>query len=281
MITTEGLYYRYEKKKPLLEDLSLELKKGSIYGLLGLNGAGKTTLLKLITGQLFPKQGKCEINGEEPRLRKPSTMSRFYMVPETFELPSLSGKKFIDLYSVFYPAFDEEKMETLLQEFQLDKNQKLTEISYGQQKKFYLAFAISTGTEYLVLDEPTNGMDIPSKSQFRKVMAALDLENRCIIISTHQVRDLGQLIDHVTVIKEGTIVFDHRMEEITRRLSLKKVVAEEKENMIYGEEVLGGYNAILPSSNEGSSEVDLELLFNGIVQQTERIQQQFEGLYHE
>lgn len=275
MIRTEGLGYNYEKNKPLLSGLDLEVKKGSIYGLLGLNGAGKTTLLKLLTGQLFPKVGTCSIAGEEPRFRKPSTMSQFYLVPETFELPSITGAQFINLYGVFYPNFDEQKMEDLLNEFDLDSKKKLTGLSYGQQKKFYLAFAISANTEYLILDEPTNGMDIPSKSQFRKVLAALELEERSILISTHQVRDLGQLLDHIMVLKDGKIVFDHSMERVSQRLSLSKINAEEGEQMIYGEEVLGGYYAILPFREEKEQDLDLELLFNGIIQETERIRQEF------
>lgn len=277
MLSIENLSFAYKKGKPLLSGLNLELNNGAVYGLFGLNGAGKTTLLNVITGMLFPKSGLCLLDGEEMMNRNPHILSQLYIVPEQFDLPKLSGDKYIELHHPFYPKFDEDQMRLILSEFEIDASQKLPELSFGQCKKFLIAFAIATNTKLLILDEPTNGLDIPSKSQFRRIVASLDIDSRCIIISTHQVRDLGSMIDHITVLKDGTIVFDHAMDEITNQLSMQKIDTNTSTEYIYGEETLGGIKAIVPQAHH-ESEMDLELLFNGIIQKTEEINNQFKGV---
>lgn len=281
MLSIENLSFAYKKGKPLLSGLNLELNNRTVYGLFGLNGAGKTTLLNIITGMLFPKSGLCLLDGEEMMNRDPHILSQLYIVPEQFDLPKLSGEKYVELHHPFYPKFDSEQMRSILSEFEIDSSQKLPELSFGQRKKFLIAFAIATNTKLLILDEPTNGLDIPSKSQFRRIVASLDIDSRCIIISTHQVRDLGSMIDHITVLKDGTIVFDHAMDEITNQLSIQKIDANTSTEYIYGEETLGGIHAILPSSKNKSTDsnydLDLELLFNGIIQKTNEINREFNG----
>jgi ABC-2 type transport system ATP-binding protein len=278
MLSIENLSFAYKKSKPLLSSLNLELKSGNVYGLFGLNGAGKTTLLNIITGMLFPKSGLCLLDGQEMMSRDPHILSQLYIVPEQFDLPNLTGDKFIELHHPFYPKFDKDLIHSILTEFEIDASNKLPELSFGQRKKFLIAFSIATNTKLLILDEPTNGLDIPSKSQFRRIVASLDIDSRCIIISTHQVRDLGSMIDHITVLKDGSIVFDHATDEITDRLSMQKIAKSASTHYIYGEETLGGVNAIVPSSkNDGAADIDLELLFNGIIQKTEEIEHEFNG----
>lgn len=271
MVQVKEVSFSYKKKEALLKGLQLELYPNKIYGLFGLNGTGKTTLLNLIAGMLFPKSGTCTLNGEETKKRSPKTMSRLYIVPEQFELPPITGIQFVELHKGFYPDFDEEQFDGILSIFEVNISEKLTELSFGQQKKFAIAFAIATQTGLLILDEPTNGLDIPSKSQFRKILASLDTENRCIIISTHQVRDLGTMIDHVSILKDGSIVFNHSVEEIRKRLAFQKLEDGSSQQYIYGEETLGGMNAIVAGSDKQSEELDLELLFNGIISETEKL----------
>jgi ABC-2 type transport system ATP-binding protein len=203
-------------------------------------------------------------------------MSELFVVPEQFDLPKLTGQKYIDLHAMFYPRFDIQLLENILSEFEIDKSKKLPELSFGQRKKFLIAFGISTQSGLLLLDEPTNGLDIPSKSQFRKIVASLDIESRCIVISTHQVRDLGTMIDHVLVLKDEKIVFNQSLEEIEKNLSIKKIATDESQEYIYGEEAFGGIHAILSGSVNESEELDLEILFNGVIQKTDEINQQFE-----
>ena len=264
MISIQDLSFHYKRGNPLLSEVNLDLKSGKIYGLFGLNGVGKTTLLNNIAGMLFPKSGKCLLNGESTKFRRPETMSELFVVPEQFDLPKLTGQKYIDLHAMFYPRFDIQLLENILSEFEIDKSKKLPELSFGQRKKFLIAFGISTQSGLLLLDEPTNGLDIPSKSQFRKIVASLDIESRCIVISTHQVRDLGSMIDHVLVLKDEKIVFNQSLEEIEKNLSIKKIATDESQEYIYGEEAFGGIHAILSGS------------VNGVIQKTDEINQQFE-----
>ncbi|MBL7698347.1 MAG: ABC transporter ATP-binding protein, partial [Chitinophagaceae bacterium] len=188
MISLNYLTFRYSRKRELYKELSLTLKTGSIYGLLGKNGAGKSTLLKIICGLLFPSSGSVVVNGHTPRKRQPSFLQTIYLIPEEVYVPPISIKKYVSLFSVFYPHFDEKDFYEYLGILEVQDNGKLTSLSFGQQKKFVIAFALACHTPVLILDEPTNGLDIPSKLRFRKLIASAMNEDRLIIISTHQIR---------------------------------------------------------------------------------------------
>lgn len=263
MITIENLSFGYKKNKILFDNLSIELPLGNIYGLLGKNGAGKTTLLKHICGLLYPKQGNSLINGQIATDRLPSMLSDMFLIPEEFELPPISGLLFAKTHSVFYPNFDHVMFESFLAEFQVDASSKLHRLSHGQKKKFYIAFALATRTRYLILDEPTNGLDIPSKSQFRKVIASSMDENRCILISTHQVRDLASLIDHIIILDSGKVVFFQSTFEISSKLAFTLTSKSDSLEVVYTEDVMGG-KAVIYRAADNETEIDLELLFNGV-----------------
>ena len=207
MIKIENLSFNYGPKKPLFDQLNLTLPYGNIYGLLGKNGAGKSTLLKMMAGLLFPQKGKLDVVGFHPNERHPEFLQEVYFVSEEFELPSLSMEQFVRMYSPFYPRFNHLLFDEYLYEFKLPRQQKLPNMSYGQKKKFILAFGLATDCKLLILDEPTNGLDIPSKSQFRKIVASAIHEERSFIISTHQIRDMENLIDPIIILDEGKIVF--------------------------------------------------------------------------
>lgn len=275
MVSIENLSFAFKKNEPLFTGLNLELSPGKTYGLFGLNGAGKTTLLNHITGMLFPESGTCNILDTPARDRHPAVLSDLFIVPEQFELPPLTGNRYIDIHAPFYPKFDMGRMKTFMKEFEINPDKKIPAMSYGQRKKFLIAFALATQTGLLLMDEPTNGLDIPSKSQFRKIQASLDNSDRCTIISTHQVRDLGAMIDHITVLKDGKIIFNQSVDAVNRKLSFKKIDKSESRDYIYGEEILGGLHTITPATDHEETELDLELLFNGIIQESERINQEF------
>ncbi len=171
----------------VFEDLNLEMTRGNIYGLLGLNGAGKTTLMKLMTGLLFPRTGTVSVLGDNPARRYPDVLSRIFMLPEELHLPGISVKEYLISRSPFFPAFDNERFKRYMGEFDIPQDKKLSKLSYGQQKKFLLSFGLACGSELLVLDEPTNGLDIPSKGMFRRLVAEALSDERVFIISTHQV----------------------------------------------------------------------------------------------
>jgi len=260
MIEISHLTFGYGKNK-LFQDLSLSLKAGHIYGLLGKNGSGKSTLLKNITGLVFPWEGTCHVNGLVADKRLPAFLQELFFVPEEIYLPAITAKQFADSTAHFYPNFDNKQYTNMLAEFDVPADKMLTKLSFGQQKKVMIAFGLSANTSLLVMDEPTNGLDIPSKSQFRKIIAAALTENRCIIISTHQVRDLDNLIDSVLVLHERQIVLAQSLDEIAEKVSFGITSGTD---YIYAEEGMNGMNAITLNTYGGYSKVDMELLFNAI-----------------
>lgn len=280
MIELKEISFGYAKKSPLFEGLNLSLSQGSICGLLGKNGAGKTTLLKIIAGLLFTQQGDCTVMGDIPKKRNPEFLSDLYFIPEEFYVPALSAKEYLKLYAPFYPKFSHEFFNKHMEEFSLNTSKKLTELSHGQKKKFLLAFGLATQSKLFILDEPTNGLDIPSKSQFRKMLAQAMTDERLFIISTHQVRDVENLIDRVVLLEEGAIIFNQALSEVSQKLSFtREDNAPAADECLYAEKGLGGYTVVNVNKTGIESNIDLELLFNTVLADPKRIQNVFS--YHQ
>jgi ABC-2 type transport system ATP-binding protein len=274
MIKINDLNFGYSKQKLLFKDLSMQLKAGHIYGLLGKNGAGKSTLLKNIAGLVYATSGKIDVMGHDPAKRQPSLLRQICFIPEEFYLPSVKIDGYVKANAAFYPNFDHNYFSGLLTEFDIPVNQKLIDMSYGQKKKLIIAFGLATQAQLIIMDEPTNGLDIPSKAQFRKIMAAALTEDRCIIISTHQVRDLDNLIDTVIMLDESNIVLKASVEEITRKLCFKRI-KELDDTVIYSEPSLLGYSALMPNYHDEESKLDMELLFNAVLAEKTKIKAAF------
>jgi len=276
MVEIKNLDFSYSKRLPILNDLNLDLVPGNIYGLLGKNGAGKSTLLKNIAGLLFPKKGEVSVLGFNAPDRIPQFLQEIYFIPEEFELPSFTISKYADIYSAFYPKFDLQQFDQIMEEFKLDQSRKLTALSYGQKKKVIIGFGLATNCSLLLMDEPTNGLDIPSKSQFRKIVASSISEDRCFIISTHQVKDVENLIDPLIIMDEGEIIFLQTMEAITNKLAfeVKKELTDEDQIVFY-QSNLGGYQIVRENNAGVDSHIDLEILFNSITSNIEKINQVF------
>ncbi|MCC5932842.1 MAG: ABC transporter ATP-binding protein [Candidatus Cyclonatronum sp.] len=265
MLTIQNLSFSYPGKK-LFSETHLKLQPGSIYGMLGLNGAGKTSLLRLMCGLLFPQQGSCLFGNSLITDRHPSVLGSIYLIPEKFTLPETKIRDFAALYAPFYPAYREEEFHEALDAFALSQTTCLHRLSYGEQKKVLLSFGFALNTPLLLLDEPTNGLDIPGKSQFRKMLSRLDPVNRCVVISTHQVRDLGQTLDRLILLHEGKILLEDSLEAISRRWQCTVLAATELDKAVYSEPQLGGYRALVPASSvKSETEFDLELFFNAAV----------------
>lgn len=270
MIEIKNLSFGYKKGKLLFNQLDLQLPMGNIYGLLGKNGAGKTTLLKQITGLLFPQQGECLIFGSSVGIRSPKVLEKIFLIPEEFELPAINMSEFAKLHASFYPSFDFDCMNQYLNDFQITENSKLSTLSFGQKKKFLISFGLATKTPFLIMDEPTNGLDIPSKSQFRKIIASSMDENRSIIISTHQVRDLSSLIDTVIILENGRIIFNQNTAVISEKISFLHTNELDNKQILYSEDIFAG-KAVICKNEGNETEIDLELLFNGIITDAEKI----------
>jgi len=276
MIEISNLAFSYKKNNLLFNHLNLQFMPGRIHGLLGKNGAGKTTLLKLISGLLFPDEGIISTFGYEPRLRKPSMLQEIYFLHEEFSMPDFDIQKFVAVYAGFYPKFNHEQFKAYVNEFEIHENSKLNALSYGQKKKVLIAFGVACNTRLLIMDEPTNGLDIPSKSQFRKIMAGIMDEDRCVIISTHQVRDLENLIDSITILDEQDVVISQPIEKITEKLCFKLINGNsEIEQVLYAEDTIKGKWGVIENLSNEDSKLDIELLFNTSFANKNKIKQLF------
>ena len=272
MVTLSGLGFRYEKHKPLFEDLNLTLAPGNIYGLLGKNGAGKTTLLKIISGLIYPERGKALIGNRETKSRSPGIMEDLYFLPEVCSLPKLRVDEYMAIYSPFYPRFSVDQFYDYLKIFGIDDESHLSKLSHGEKKKIAIAFALAASTKLLLLDEPTNGLDIPGKSTFRKLIAASFAEDKIIVISTHQVRDMNGIIDPVVILDKGRVILNESLSRINSRVSVAMTAAEPGgEDILYYESTMGGYAVITKNDGNDDGEIDIELLFNSVVGENSKV----------
>lgn len=262
MIEVRNLSFSYSGEK-VLDNITTTFEQGKIYGLLGANGVGKSTMFKLLCGLLTPKDGTIEIDGCLPARRKPAFLSKVFYVPEDFEGPAMSIEAYAYGMSQFYPNYDAELFVRLLAEFEIDAKRKFTSLSLGQRKRAILALALALRTDYLFLDEPTNGLDIPSKTDFRRMVAAAMDENRTIVISTHQVRDVENLLDHIMILDKRAVLLDSSVSAIQRKYSFE-VSANIPEDALYSEPGLGGCCSISENESDEESRINIELLFNYI-----------------
>jgi len=277
MLKVENVTFRYGKKRgPVLEDFSLSLKAGGIYGLLGKNGAGKSTLLYLISGALTPETGHVLYQGVNTRRRRASTLSDIFLVPEEFTLPPISFAEYVKLNSRFYPKFSNENLVKNVATFSLDINMNLGAVSMGQKKKAFMCFALATNTSLLLMDEPTNGLDIPGKTAFRRFIASAMDDERTVVISTHQVKDVDRLLDHIIIMDNHHVLFNRSVDEIMSRL---KFLTTDTPDIIgkslYTQSVLGGYQVIVPNEDSDDTQIDLESLFELSLNSPELLNSQF------
>jgi ABC-2 type transport system ATP-binding protein len=272
MIGIKNLTFGY-RTDALFDRLDLDLRPGNVYGLLGINGAGKSTLLRLIAGLLFARSGSIRSLGRDPAQREPTLLSELFMLPEQLNIPSITSRAYLEARAPFYPRFDRERFARYAQEFELPPLPKLSALSYGQQKKFLIAFGLASGSSVLLLDEPTNGLDIPSKAQFRRAIAEAATPERLVVISTHQVRDVGALIDPIVMLHQGRIALNRSLSEIGSRIRMTLGPSpsdSRTEHLIYSEPTVGGFWSVWDDAGPSDEQLDLEVLFNALLSQPER-----------
>ena len=274
MLQITNLSFSYSKSgHKLFHDFSLDLQPGNIYGLLGKNGAGKSTLIYLMTGLLTPASGQVTLDGIDVRRRLPKTLSDLFLVPEEFELPHTTLSQFVKINAPFYPNFSVDDMNRYLDTFEMEHDCKLQSLSMGQKKKVFMSFALATNTRVLIMDEPTNGLDIPSKSQWRKIIASGMTDDKMMLFSTHQVRDIEQVLDHVLIIDQSQVLLNASLGEVASRLSFRPM--REGDHPLLAQTSAMGTLVVTPALAGEETQVDLELLFNATLQQPQAIQQLF------
>jgi ABC-2 type transport system ATP-binding protein len=272
MVTIESLSFGYGRQA-LFNDLALALQPGNIYGLLGVNGAGKSTLLKLISGLLFAARGTVLALGHDPAKRTPGFLLDVFVLPEDAQAPSMQAAAYLRARAPFYPRFDRAAFERYLREFELPSTGNLAALSHGQQKKFLLAFGLASQAKLVLLDEPTNGLDIPSKSLLRRVITEALTPERLFVISTHQVRDLGTLMDPIVILHQGRVLMNRTLAELGAQLHMTQQAsppAAGTPNLLFSEPTVGGFWSVWRGGADGP--LDLEVLFNAIVAKPELAQ---------
>lgn len=267
MITINDLNFGYRgSKREVLSNMNLELRPNCICGLLGKNGVGKSTLLYLIAGLLKPKSGKVTVNGHESWKSHPEMLKDIFMVTEEFSLPAVTLDEYIRINAPFYPNFSRELMNECMKDFELPEIAKVNELSMGQKKKLFMAFALATNTQVLLMDEPTNGLDIPSKAQFRKVISRSMSDDRLIIISTHQVHDVDKLLDHVVILSNDGVLMSKSTAEICDEYVFEYRMPDDMADVIYAVPSLQGNAVMAPRGNREETSINLELLFNAVTE---------------
>ena len=274
MIEIRNLDFSY-KKTPVFSNINLSFPDGSIYGLLGENGVGKTTLLKIICGLQRPNEGTCTVDGMTSHDRLPEMLQRVVFLPDEVTLPdNATPQRYVNELAPFYPTFSQGSFLHLMQEFEVDPERKFREMSFGQQKKSLIAASLALGTDYVLLDEPTNGLDIPSKAQFRSILSKRAQENATIIISTHQVKDVENLIDPIVILSNNDVLLDASVQKITEKLFFE-YGGEAREDALYSELLPAGYMNVVPNETGEESQLNIEALFNAVLRNKNRINELF------
>lgn len=277
MLEIKDLTFSYPRRSvPVIDHVTMTVKGGSVYGLLGPNGAGKSTLLYLIAGLLTPRTGSVTLHGINTRWRLPETLEQIFIVPEEFRLPSMKFADYVDMYAPYYPNFSHETLKRCMDLFCMPDNLHLGALSMGQKKKAYISFALATGTRLLLMDEPTNGLDIPSKAGFRRIITQCLDEEKSIIISTHQVRDVEQLLDHVIIMNNNQVLLNESMARVASKLSFGLTTdPEEIAGALLSMPDLMGTAVVKLNNGTTETEINLEMLFQLTVKKPETMTQIF------
>lgn len=221
MIRIDHVYKSFDKSAAV-QNLSLSIRAGEIYGLVGTNGSGKTTLLKMICGILKPDQGMVRVEGENVYENIAKKQEVFYVADDAYFLPGYTCEEMKNFYRSLYPKFDDDKFYDLLENFGLDKKQKISNMSKGMKKQVSIILGVSANTKYLLLDETFDGLD-PVKRQSVKSLLANEICNREVtpIIASHNLRELEDICENIGILHEGDVLVSDDMD--TLKESLHKV----------------------------------------------------------
>ena len=262
MINIQNLAFSYGKNE-VLRNISMDLEPGRIYGLLGENGVGKTTLLTLLCGLKKTQEGTISTDGHDPYKREPVLLQDQYYLPDEVAPVNDKARCWAKATGKFWPNFKMDTFDKVIREFEVDPEQKMNAMSAGQLKKTYIAFALACGVRFLYLDEPTNGLDIPSKAQFRSALMKYTSEDSTIVISTHQVRDLENIIDPIIILDNQAVLVNASMEEISEKLYFD-YGTEIQPGALYLEQTPGGCIQVYPNTTGEESKVNVEAFFNTV-----------------
>lgn len=273
MIEIKDLAFSYGKT-PILKSITTTLEEGRIYGLLGENGVGKTTLLTLLCGLKKVCSGSITTDGENPFDRTPTLLQNQFYLPDEVLPVAMKAECFAKERGAFWPDYDHSKFLEIMNEFENDPAKKMNQMSAGQLKKTYISLALACGCKYIFMDEPTNGLDIPSKTQFRSAIMKYTSDDSTIVISTHQVRDLENIIDPIIILDRQDVLLNASVEEITSKLYFDYGTQLHPESL-YSEQLPGGFIQVYPNTTGEDSKINVEALFNAVHKNKELIKGMF------
>lgn len=273
MIEIQHLDFAYNGNK-VLENISMQMNDGCIYGLLGENGVGKTTLLTLLCGLKRPKEGAIFVEGKDPFKRTPEQLANQYYLPDEVSPMAMKASAFANEYGRFWTGFDMDKFNEIMALLESDAEQRMDRMSNGQLKKVYIAFALACNAKYYYLDEPTNGLDIPSKTLFRKALSRYTREDSVVVISTHQVRDLENMIDPIIIMDKRDVLLNATIAEIADKLYFD-YSGEPVPDALYSENAPGMAVQVRANDEHVESKVNIEALFNTVHHHKELIKGMF------
>lgn len=273
MIEIKDLAFSYGKT-PILKSITTTLEEGRIYGLLGENGVGKTTLLTLLCGLKKVCSGSITTDGENPFDRTPTLLQNQFYLPDEVLPVAMKAECFAKERGAFWPDYDHAKFLEIMKEFENDPAKKMNQMSAGQLKKTYISLALACGCKYIFMDEPTNGLDIPSKTQFRSAIMKYTSDDSTIVISTHQVRDLENIIDPIIILDRQDVLLNALVEEITSKLYFDYGTQLHPESL-YSEQLPGGFIQVYPNTTGEDSKINVEALFNAVHKNKELIKGMF------
>ena len=276
MIEIKDLAFSYGKT-PILKSITTTLEEGRIYGLLGENGVGKTTLLTLLCGLKKVCSGSITTDGENPFDRTPTLLQNQFYLPDEALPVAMKAECFAKERGAFWPDYDHSKFLEIMKEFENDPAKKMNQMSAGQLKKTYISLALACGCKYIFMDEPTNGLDIPSKTQFRSAIMKYTSDDSTIVISTHQVRDLENIIDPIIILDRQDLLLNASVEEITSKLYFDYGTQLHPESL-YSEQLPGGFIQVYPNSTGEDSKINVEALFNAVHKNKELIKGMFSNI---
>ena len=266
MINIQKLAYHYKRRTPILEESTTAFLPGGVYGILGANGVGKTTLLHLLGGFIFPKKGEISVFGDQPKARSVAFLQDTYYVPVEVNLPAIKVSAYAQRLSPFYPKFDIKTWENALKTFDIDLSSRLDALSFGQKKKVSISFALATHCNMLLLDEPTDGLDIPSKDSFRSLLSKHVTEGRVVAITTHHIHDIASLVDHLVILKDTQITVNMPIHTIAERIcSTTSTQLPHPDELVYSERIPGGYHCLVHNHTGTEGPLDLEILFKAFL----------------
>ncbi|HBX90794.1 ABC transporter ATP-binding protein [Alistipes sp.] len=263
MITLHDLDAGYVRRRPVLKGLSGSLAPGHIYGLLGANGSGKTTLLKTWAGLLAPLRGSVEVLGAAPSERRRSLLEETICMPDEIAFPALSLGAFERTYARFRPRFSHTAFEEALHRLDFSASVRVDRLSTGNRKKLFIAFALASDPAVLLMDEPTNGLDLEAKRSFRQLLAGWDTTDRLVVVSTHQIADLHGLLSAAVIVGDGTIALNARFEQIAAALRFGG--RDEEARALYAD----GLRTLAPNDDGEETDVDIELLYHALHESAE------------